>query len=99
MTAVLYRYPEGYAKVMYHFDFFNYAGIHQPVKLYMTPGNRVEDITIKTTPALHFNSYLVCKSLSQLLQSGNAHLTHHTSTVLVILADVKATQVFSADAC
>ena len=45
-----YRYPEGYYKVTWQFDFFNYAGIHRPVKLYTTPANRVEDVTISTTP-------------------------------------------------
>ncbi|WP_297637079.1 beta-glucuronidase [uncultured Clostridium sp.] len=31
-----------------NFDFFNYAGIHRPVKIYTTPKNYVEDITIIT---------------------------------------------------
>ncbi len=31
------------------FDFFNYAGIHRPVKLYTTPKEYVKDITIDTT--------------------------------------------------
>ncbi len=31
------------------FDFFNYAGIHRPVKLYTTPVNYIQDITIDTT--------------------------------------------------
>ena len=31
-----------------NFDFFNYAGIHRPVKIYTTPNNYVEDITIVT---------------------------------------------------
>ncbi len=31
-----------------NFDFFNYAGIHRPVKIYTTPKNYVEDITIVT---------------------------------------------------
>lgn len=29
-----------------NFDFFNYAGIHRPVKLYTTPWNYIKDITI-----------------------------------------------------
>ncbi len=29
-----------------NFDFFNYAGIHRPVKLYTTPESYIEDITI-----------------------------------------------------
>ena len=31
-----------------NFDFFNYAGIHRPVKIYTTPNSYVEDITIVT---------------------------------------------------
>ncbi|MGL5416419.1 MAG: beta-glucuronidase [Clostridium sp.] len=31
-----------------NFDFFNYAGIHRPVKIYTTPKNYVEDVTIIT---------------------------------------------------
>lgn len=29
-----------------NFDFFNYAGIHRPVKLYTTPAEYIEDITL-----------------------------------------------------
>lgn len=29
-----------------NFDFFNYAGIHKPVKIYTTNKNRIEDIAI-----------------------------------------------------
>lgn len=31
-----------------NFDFFNYSGIHRPVKIYTTPKNYVKDITIVT---------------------------------------------------
>ncbi|MFV0379568.1 MAG: beta-glucuronidase [Anaerorhabdus sp.] len=31
------------------FDFFNYAGIHRPVKLYTTPKTYLKDITLNTT--------------------------------------------------
>ncbi|OMF18526.1 hypothetical protein BK133_30430 [Paenibacillus sp. FSL H8-0548] len=31
-----------------NFDFFNYAGIHRPVKIYTTPHTYVKDITIVT---------------------------------------------------
>ncbi len=34
--------------VLPHFDFFNYAGIHRPVKLVVTPKEKIEDITIVT---------------------------------------------------
>lgn len=37
-----------YKKLKYYFDFFNYSGIHRPVKLYCTPNQYIKDITIKT---------------------------------------------------
>ncbi|MDO5789575.1 MAG: beta-glucuronidase [Fusobacterium sp.] len=40
--------PDGSIKkiVDENFDFFNYAGLHRPVKIYITNKNRIEDITI-----------------------------------------------------
>lgn len=35
-------------KNLVNFDFFNYAGIYRPVKIYTTPKNYIEDITIVT---------------------------------------------------
>lgn len=43
------RYPPGYFVQKYTFDFFNYAGIHRPVKLYTTPVVYLSDITITTS--------------------------------------------------
>jgi len=41
------QYPEGYVIQNVNFDFFNYAGLHRPVKLYTTPSAvYVEDITV-----------------------------------------------------
>ena len=40
--------PEGMKTQVYHHDFFNYAGLHRPVRLYTTPGTYVSDITIHT---------------------------------------------------
>ena len=33
----------------YQFDFFNYAGIHRPVKLYTTPAVYLSDVTVTTS--------------------------------------------------
>lgn len=41
-------YPEGHWEQDYFFDFFNYSGIHRPVRLYTTPLSYVSDITVKT---------------------------------------------------
>lgn len=44
-----FRYPPGYFVQETTFDFFNYAGIHRPVKLYTTPVVYLSDITITTS--------------------------------------------------
>lgn len=41
-------YPPGFFVQKYTFDFFNYAGIHRPVKLYTTPVVYLSDITVTT---------------------------------------------------
>ncbi len=42
------RHPKGYRAQDYQFDFFNYAGLHRPVRLYATPKRHVDDLTITT---------------------------------------------------
>lgn len=42
------KHPEGYKVQVYHHDFFNYSGIHRPVKLYTTPKTYISDITVVT---------------------------------------------------
>ena len=42
------NYPEGYKRQIINHDFFNYAGIHRPVKIYMTSYEYIEDITVTT---------------------------------------------------
>lgn len=45
------RHEEGLGKVIRNkpnFDFFNYAGLHRPVKIYTTPFTYVEDISVVT---------------------------------------------------
>lgn len=44
------NYPKGYKYQETFFDFFNYSGIHRPVKLYMTPKDYIKDIKINATP-------------------------------------------------
>ena len=41
-------YPTGEKAQKFHFDFFNYSGIHRPVKLYATPHRYIKDITVNT---------------------------------------------------
>ncbi|XP_033101036.1 beta-glucuronidase-like [Anneissia japonica] len=42
------HYPKGYFVQNFQTDFFNYAGIHRPVKLYTTPMLYISDITVVT---------------------------------------------------
>lgn len=39
-------HPEGFKKQVYYHDFFNYAGIHRPVKLYILPEKHITSIRI-----------------------------------------------------
>lgn len=48
-------FPEGYHYQDTFFDFYNYTGIHRPVKLYTTPKRFFEDIVIKTEVAEDFS--------------------------------------------
>lgn len=41
-------YPKGHWEQEYFFDFFNYSGIHRPVRLYTTPLSYISDVTVKT---------------------------------------------------
>ena len=42
-------HPEGQMEQKFDFDFFNYSGIHRPVRLYCTPKEYIEDISVRTT--------------------------------------------------
>ncbi|MFW6062480.1 MAG: glycoside hydrolase family 2 TIM barrel-domain containing protein, partial [Planctomycetota bacterium] len=42
------NFPEGYKYQDYEFDFFNYAGLHRPVKFYTTPRTYIDDISVIT---------------------------------------------------
>lgn len=51
-----------YRQTYFH-DFFNYAGIHRPVLLYMTPQRYIDDITVRTdiegtTGLIHYDIQL-----------------------------------------
>ena len=45
---MLFRYPPGYFVQNLQMDFFNFAGIHRPVKLYTTPTAFLSSITVDT---------------------------------------------------
>ena len=53
-------YSQGEIVQEYQFDFFNYSGIHRPVKIYTTPKNYIRDITVTTgmdgaSGTVHYN--------------------------------------------
>ena len=48
MFSSHFRYPPGYFVQNLQMDFFNYAGLHRPVKLYTTPTVYLSDITVTT---------------------------------------------------
>ncbi|MFP3937330.1 MAG: beta-glucuronidase [Phycisphaerae bacterium] len=41
-------HPKGFRTQEIHFDFFNYAGLHRPVKLIATPETCIEDVNVLT---------------------------------------------------
>ncbi len=41
-------YPEGTKEQKFYFDFFNYSGIHRPVRIYTTPDVFIKDVTVVT---------------------------------------------------
>lgn len=41
-------YPLGEKEQIYAFDFFNYSGIHRPVRIYTTPNVYIKDISVFT---------------------------------------------------
>lgn len=41
-------HPKGFRTQEIHFDFFNYAGLHRPVKLIATPKTYIDDVTVLT---------------------------------------------------
>lgn len=49
--SVVEKHIAGVGKVVQNlpnFDFFNYAGLHRPVKIYTTPATYIQDVTIVT---------------------------------------------------
>lgn len=42
------KHPAGYKTQEYFHDFFNYAGIHRPVRVYTTPVTYISDINVTT---------------------------------------------------
>jgi len=43
------NHPDGFKIQEYYFDFFNYSGLHRPVRLIAVPKTFIQDITAKTT--------------------------------------------------
>jgi beta-glucuronidase len=80
------KYPEGYKTQETYFDFFNYSGIHRPVKLYTTPKTYIEDITVITD---------ICGSDG--IVDYNVEVMGEPRTVSVKLFDMDGKQVAEAE--
>lgn len=65
--------PLNHRRQKYFHDFFNYAGIHRPVFLYMTPLRYIDDITIRTDieGTTGFIRYEIHQAVSQ--EGGRHH--------------------------
>ena len=73
-----YRYPPGYFVQLFTFDFFNYAGIHRPVRLYTTPTVYLSDITITTnfsSDVAHVHFMAVVSSLGSAVWRPDNNVT------------------------
>lgn len=63
------EYPKGYVVQHIQADFFNYAGLHRPVKLYTTPSEvHVDDITV--TSSLESNGSAVVNYIVEVQSSS-----------------------------
>lgn len=40
------KYPKGYRMQKYFHDFYNYAGLHRPIKIYTTPKMYIEEVDV-----------------------------------------------------
>lgn len=75
---IWFRYPPGYSVQNLQFDFFNYAGLHRPVRLYTTPQNYLEDITVTTDiwPSFAFVKFQTVVGSVKGTSKGNFLLTY-----------------------
>lgn len=69
------KHPDGYHYQETYFDFYNYSGIHRPVKLYTTPKKYIDDIVIRTdndgkVEAFVFSTDFI-KKISVIDEDGN----------------------------
>lgn len=64
-----YSNENGQEKVDENFDFFNYAGIHRPVKLWIKPKQHIDDIVI--TYEVNKNNAKVSFDVKQILKILN----------------------------
>lgn len=91
------QYPPGYFTQDYQFDFFNYAGIHRPVKLYTTPKKYIKDVTLISSCDTDFKT---CTIKYNVLTESRAFYGHYSGSkaseiVAVSLVDVHGNVVAS----
>lgn len=88
-------YPEGYQYQETYFDFYNYAGIHRPVKLYTTPAHYFEDIEIRTELSEDYKEALIKCKVSGTDRVVRARILNEDGAVV---AEIKKEAVSTAQA-
>ena len=91
-------------KNLVNFDFFNYAGIHRPVKIYTTPKTYVKDVTIVTnfedsTGYVDYDVKFVGEAdvnISTIDEDNNVVATSNGSNGQVTIKDVKLWEPMNA---
>ena len=91
-------------KNLVNFDFFNYAGIHRPVKIYTTPKTYVKDVTIVTnfedsTGYVDYDVKFVGEAdvnISIIDEDNNVVATSNGSNGQVTIKDVKLWEPMNA---
>ena len=81
------KYPKGYFVQNLQMDFFNYAGIHHPVKLYVTPTCYLLDILLVTNFTDSIGTLKFKSSISELEEDDDHDHDDVVMTYEVIDAD------------
>lgn len=88
-----------------NFDFYNYAGIHRPVKIYTTPSTYIEDVTITSAVAADLTTAQVDFAVDsqggadihiQILDEAGIEVAAGTNVTALTIDDVQLWQPLAA---
>ncbi len=84
-------YPEGFHFQETYFDFYNYSGLHRPVKIYTTPKQYIKDIVIKTEVEglcsyCEQQSFVALKEYNRLYQESDLPTAEHATVKARIIS-------------